>query len=161
MKKVSSFGGKAPSITVSTCHAKAFVDTYNNGKVSSGAELAYPEVWRIWKSAEPMNWVAFGPNGYYIVDTVKNIYASRSNDILRTKNESGKYVPLRCASFGYDRSWVVVEDDGVIRSHGLASNIRRAMLQGNVRVSAQILSSICFKLIGLFDGSLEHSAQSG
>lgn len=101
--------------------------------------MAYPEVWKIWKSDEPINWVAFGPGGAYIVDTSKNIYAYRAGDILRKYKESGKYVPLRCASFGYGGSWVVVEDDGVIRSHGLSANVRRAMLQAPVRVSSYLV----------------------
>ncbi|KAG8929151.1 hypothetical protein FRC00_001531 [Tulasnella sp. 408] len=100
--------------------------------VSSETEIAYPEVWKIWKTDKDINWVAFGPEGYYIVDTPKCIYASREDQILR-KFENGKQVPIRCASFGYGGSWVIIEDDGVVRSHGLESNVREALLMGNVR----------------------------
>lgn len=57
--------------------------------------------------------------GYYIVDTDSHIYPSRSDDILRKYKTNGKVVPLRCGSFGYGSTWVVVEDDGVIRSSAL------------------------------------------
>ncbi|KAG9040333.1 hypothetical protein FS837_000774 [Tulasnella sp. UAMH 9824] len=90
--------------------------------VSSEAELAYPEVWKIWKSDEAINWVTFGPEGYYIVDTPKRIYASRQNVMVRTYTNSGNQVSIRCAAFGWGGSWVIVEDDGVVRSHGLESN---------------------------------------
>lgn len=103
--------------------------------VSSGTEIAYPEVWRIWKSEEQINWVAFGPQGYYIIDTEKRIYSSRKSTILRTYKDSNNQVPLRCASFGYGGSWVVVEDDGVIRSHGLGKQVLQAVKKKSVRVS--------------------------
>lgn len=92
-------------------------------------------MWRIWKSDEQINWVAFGPQGYYIIDTEKRIYSSRKSTILRTYKGSNNQVPLRCASFGYGGSWVVVEDDGVIRSHGLGKQVLQAIKKKSVRVS--------------------------
>lgn len=103
--------------------------------VSSATEITYPEVWRIWKSDERINWVAFGPQGYYVIDTEEHIYSSRKSTILRAFKGSGNRVPLRCASFGYGCSWVVIEDDGVIRSHALAKQVLQAVKKKNVRVS--------------------------
>ncbi|KAG9005185.1 hypothetical protein FRB94_001802 [Tulasnella sp. JGI-2019a] len=100
--------------------------------VPHATEIAYPEVWKVWKADTPINWVAFGPHGYYICDTPEKLYSSRSSIILRTY-KGGNQVPLRCASFGYGGSWVVVEDDGVIRSHGLTAKVRKAMLQQGIR----------------------------
>jgi hypothetical protein len=101
--------------------------------VSPATKMAYPEVWRIYKSDEEINWVAFGPHGYYIIDTESRIYASRSDTILRNYKD-GKQVPLRCGSFGYGGAWVVVEDDGVIRSSGLSQDVLKMIKVGNVRV---------------------------
>ncbi|KAJ6616358.1 hypothetical protein B0H10DRAFT_1400364 [Mycena sp. CBHHK59/15] len=101
--------------------------------LSGQAKMAYPEVWRINNSNEKINWVAFGPQGYYIVDTDSRIYASRSGTILRSYTVSGKRVPLRCGSFGYGGAWVVVEDDGVIRSSGLSKSVLQKVKVGNVR----------------------------
>ncbi|KAG9024210.1 hypothetical protein FRB95_011948 [Tulasnella sp. JGI-2019a] len=101
-------------------------------ELTSTVRIAYPAVWKLWKSDVLINWVAFGPHGYYICDTPEKAYASCSSIILRT-DKTGKQVPLRCASFGYGGSWVVVEHDGVVRSHGLTANIRRAMLQQEIR----------------------------
>ena len=95
----------------------------------------YPEVWKIWASDEVINWIAFGPQGQYVVDTPSKIYAWRADKLIRTYMPSQKQVPVRCASFGYGGAWVIVEDDGCIRSHELADSIRKAMMQGNVRVS--------------------------
>ncbi|KAG8946538.1 hypothetical protein FRC04_011596 [Tulasnella sp. 424] len=101
--------------------------------VSTATEMAYPEVWKIWKRDEPINWVVFGPEGYYIVDTPQRIYASRQDEVLRVYSQSKKQVPIRCASFGWGGSWVIIEDDGTVRSHRLKPNVRKAMLQGSVR----------------------------
>jgi hypothetical protein len=95
--------------------------------------MAYPEVWRVHNSSENINWVAFGPQGYYIVDTDSHIYASRSDTLLRKYTE-GKVVPLRCGSFGYGGAWVVVEDDGVLRSSRLSKTVLKMIEVGNVRV---------------------------
>lgn len=95
--------------------------------------MAYPEVWRIFKSNEKINWVAFGPQGYYIVDTDSHIHASRAGTILRNY-QHGTVVPLRCGSFGYGGAWVVVENDGVIRSSGLSKQVLEMLTVGNVRV---------------------------
>ncbi|KAG8946535.1 hypothetical protein FRC04_011593 [Tulasnella sp. 424] len=101
--------------------------------ISTATEMAYPEVWKIWKSDEPINWVAFGPEGYYIVDTPQRIYASRRDQIIRTYKESMKQVSIRCASFGWGGSWVIIEDDGTVRSHRLKPNVRKAMCQGSAK----------------------------
>ncbi|KAG8895907.1 hypothetical protein FRC00_006748, partial [Tulasnella sp. 408] len=101
--------------------------------VSSATEMAYPEVWKIWKRDEAINWVVFGPDGYYIVDTPARIYASRQEEVLRVYAASKKQVPIRCASFGWGGSWVIIEDDGTVRSHRLKPNVRKALLQGSVR----------------------------
>ncbi|KAJ7290329.1 hypothetical protein C8J57DRAFT_1611111 [Mycena rebaudengoi] len=100
--------------------------------LSGRTKMAYPEVWRIFNSSENINWVAFGPQGYYIVDTDSHIYASRSNTILRN-DTSGSRVPLRCGSFGHGGAWVVVEDDGVISSSGLSDAVLEMVKVGNVR----------------------------
>ncbi|KAJ7918515.1 hypothetical protein B0H13DRAFT_1992508 [Mycena leptocephala] len=100
--------------------------------LSSETEMAYPEVWRVHNSSENINWVAFGPQGYYIVDTDSHIYASRSDTLLRKYTE-GKVVPLRCGSFGYGGAWVVVEDDGVLRSSRLSKTVLKMIEVGNVR----------------------------
>lgn len=101
--------------------------------VSSATEMAYPEVWKIWKRDEAINWVVFGPEGYYIVDTPQRIYTSRQEEILRVYSQSKKQVPIRCASFGHGGCWVIIEDDGTVRSHRLKPNVRKALLQGSVR----------------------------
>ncbi len=102
--------------------------------MTTATQVTYPEVWKIWESDEIINWVAFGPQGYYIVDTDRNLYASRSNDILRNQNDD-ELVPLRCASFGFGGAWVVVEDDGIVRSHGLSSQVLKKISARNIRVS--------------------------
>ena len=58
--------------------------------------------------------------------------------MLRTYDRDGKKVrvPLRCASFGPEGVWVVVEDDGEIRSAGIPGNLRTALNRRSVRVSA-------------------------
>ncbi|GJE99468.1 hypothetical protein PsYK624_157320 [Phanerochaete sordida] len=101
--------------------------------LSDGTKMAYPEVWRIWNTGEKINWVAFGSQGYYIIDTKDSLYASRKETILRRYKESGKYVPLRCASFGYGGAWVVVENDGDIRSWGLSESVLAKLKVGSVR----------------------------
>ncbi|KAF7362583.1 ADP-ribosylation [Mycena venus] len=103
-----------------------------SSSLSAATKMAYPEVWRICGSDQEINWVAFGPQGYYIIDTDSHIYASRSDTILRNY-KSGKRVPLRCGSFGYGGAWVVVEDDGVIRSSGLSPTVLKMVKVGNVR----------------------------
>ena len=103
--------------------------------MSIATQVTYPEVWRIWKSDEIINWVAFGPQGYYIVDIDRSPYASRSNDILRNYQSNDELVPLRCASFGFGGAWVVVEDDGIVRSHGLSSQVLKKISARNIRVS--------------------------
>ncbi|VDC06376.1 unnamed protein product [Peniophora sp. CBMAI 1063] len=100
--------------------------------LSSKTRTAYPEVWRVWRSQERIQWVSFGPQGYYIISTEANIYASRSRDLLRTYSD-GHRIPLRCGSFGYGGSWVVVEDGGLIRSHGLSDTVLRIVTAGDVR----------------------------
>ncbi|KAG8946537.1 hypothetical protein FRC04_011595 [Tulasnella sp. 424] len=101
--------------------------------VSAATKMAYPKVWKIWQSDEEINWVAFGPEGYYIVATPKRIYASRQDEIIRTYKESKRQVPIRCASFGWGGSWVIIEDDGTVRSHRLKPNVRKAILQASVK----------------------------
>jgi hypothetical protein len=105
--------------------------------VSPKTRAAYPEVWRIWKSNEEIQWVAFGQQGYYIVSTTTSLYASRSDVVLRNY-KNGYRIPLRCASFGYAGSWVVVEENGVIRSHGLSDTVMKLIIAGDVRVSPRI-----------------------
>lgn len=105
--------------------------------------MVYPEVWRIFQSDEKINWVAFGPQGYYIVDTDSHIYSSRSDTILRSYKENGKRVPLRCGSFGYGGAWVVVEDDGVVRSSGLSKSVLQMVKVGNVRVGRLVYILLC------------------
>ncbi|KAG8988988.1 hypothetical protein FRB94_001798 [Tulasnella sp. JGI-2019a] len=100
--------------------------------VSPATKIAYPDVWKLWKDDVPINWLALGPHGYYVCDTRDGIYASRSDYLLR-KYAGGKQVPLRCASFGYGGSCIVVEDDGVIRSRGLSAKVRKAMFQQEIR----------------------------
>ncbi|GJE99458.1 hypothetical protein PsYK624_157220 [Phanerochaete sordida] len=102
--------------------------------LSNGTKTAYPEVWRIWASGEKINWVAFGPQGYYIVDTKDKLYASRSEDLLR-RTKDGNYRTIRCASFGYGGGWVVVEENGMVRSWNLSNSVLRKLEVGNVRVS--------------------------
>ena len=79
---------------------------------------------QICQSGEAINWVAFGPDGKYVVDTDKKLYHS-DDGLVRTYKESGKQVPLRSASYGHDGAWVVVEDDGTVRSQGLSEKISR------------------------------------
>jgi hypothetical protein len=84
-------------------------------------------------SVTVINWIAFGPNGNYVVDTDNKLYRSDTG-IVREYKDGGDQVPLRCASFGYDGAWVCVEDDGEIRSHGLSVAIKDALNKKAVRV---------------------------
>ncbi|KAG8916619.1 hypothetical protein FRC01_002957, partial [Tulasnella sp. 417] len=101
--------------------------------VSKETEMVYPEVWKIWNRNEVINWVVFGPEGYYIIETPQDIYASRQNEILRVSKADSKPVPIRCASFGWGGCWVIIEADGTVRSHRLKMNVRKALLRGSVR----------------------------
>ncbi|KAG8871526.1 hypothetical protein FRB97_008605 [Tulasnella sp. 331] len=93
----------------------------------------YPDVWEILKEDGQINWVAFGPNGYYFCETPLRRRASRISDLLRT-DATGHTIPVRSASFGYGGSWVVIEDiGGTIRSHGLSAEVRKATLQAEIR----------------------------
>ncbi|KAG8986571.1 hypothetical protein FRB93_005233 [Tulasnella sp. JGI-2019a] len=121
--------------------------------------MAYPEVWKLWKERVQINWVAFGPEGYYICDTPGKLHASRSSIILRT-TRSGEQVPLRCASFGYGGSWVVVECDGVVRSHGLTAKVRTAMLQQEIRNIQLSLVNDAHYYIEYMDGTSNWSLPS-
>ncbi|KAG8986584.1 hypothetical protein FRB93_005246 [Tulasnella sp. JGI-2019a] len=125
---------------------------WDDMELSSTVRIAYPAVWKLWQSDVLINWVAFGPHGYYICDTSEKVYASCSSIILRT-DKTGKQVPLRCASFGYGGSWVVVEHDGVVRSHGLTANVRRATLQQEIRHIQLCQTSDEFYYIEYMDGT--------
>ncbi|KAG9050533.1 hypothetical protein FS837_004717 [Tulasnella sp. UAMH 9824] len=101
--------------------------------ISPDTEFAYPEVWKIFKSGEHIKWVAFGPDGRYVVQTTKQTYSSQQRLLIRTFG-GGDQVPTLCASFGYGGSWVIVEgDDGTVRTHGVSRAIRDAILRKNVR----------------------------
>lgn len=94
--------------------------------MSSATAVNYPQVSEIYDENEVINWIAFGPDGDYVVDTDDKLY---SNCNLT------RQVPLRSASFGYDGAWVVVEDDGKIRSRGLSAKIKTALAEKPVKVS--------------------------
>ncbi|EKM52989.1 uncharacterized protein PHACADRAFT_124441, partial [Phanerochaete carnosa HHB-10118-sp] len=102
--------------------------------LSSSAAVYYPRIHEIYQSDEVINWVAFGAKGDYVVDTDEKIYWHSEERVVRTYKEGGNQVPLRCASFGCDGAWVVVEDDGVIRSAGLSAKIKAALDKKPVRV---------------------------
>lgn len=89
----------------------------------------------IFDSAEVMNWVAFGDNGQFIVDTENHIYSNTG--IPRTYESNGNQVPLRCASFGHKETWVCVEEDGEVRSNSLSEETLQALAKKAVRVSNQ------------------------
>ncbi|KAJ6574431.1 hypothetical protein B0H19DRAFT_1230385, partial [Mycena capillaripes] len=77
--------------------------------VSGGAKMAYPEVWCIFKSDEKSTgW----PSALKGTTSWTQIRA-----LTRPARRSG-IPPVR--SFGYGGAWVVVEDDGVIRSSDLS-----------------------------------------
>jgi hypothetical protein len=81
-----------------------------------------------------INWVAFGPNGDYVMDTADHLYAS--SDTYARTYKSGSRVPLRSMSFGHGHSWVTIEDDGEVRSGGLNGTLKAALEKKEVRVSA-------------------------
>lgn len=105
--------------------------------------MNYLEVRNIFDRDEVINWVAFGPNGNYVVDTVTRVYAS-DTAMVRTYDRDGKTtrVPLRCASFGPDGVWAVIEDDGEVRSKGLPQNVKAALGKRSVRVSVRRLGAV-------------------
>ncbi|KAG8986772.1 hypothetical protein FRB90_003796, partial [Tulasnella sp. 427] len=103
--------------------------------ISPETEFAYPEVWKIYKSGEHIKWVSFGPDGRYVVQTIKQVYAWQQSTLIRNYGgDPPLQVPTLCASFGYGGSWVVVEgDDGTVRTHGVSRAIRDAIMKKNVR----------------------------
>ncbi|KAG8915115.1 hypothetical protein FRC00_007738 [Tulasnella sp. 408] len=46
--------------------------------VSTETEIAYPEVWKIWKNSEDINWVAFGPEGHASMQVEMIRFSERS-----------------------------------------------------------------------------------
>jgi hypothetical protein len=120
----------------------SLVDTINltnvifvSNLVSPVMQYVYPEVWRLWKSGQPIEFAALGSQGRYIV--VMNdgsVHAFRERELLRLNPSTGQPVGIRSASFGYGGSFVIVENDGTTRSFGLASNVREALLHNNVKV---------------------------
>ncbi|KAF5338813.1 hypothetical protein D9758_012064 [Tetrapyrgos nigripes] len=124
--------------------------------LSPPTEMAYPKVWDLWLSTEAINWVAFGPQGYYIVDTDKRLYASRSRDLLRN-HRNGYQIPLRCASFGYGGAWVVVEDDGTVRSYDLHPKVLKAVSVKNIRTVQLSLTHKSAFYIESMDGMTSHT----
>ncbi|KAG8854121.1 hypothetical protein FRB96_007827 [Tulasnella sp. 330] len=100
--------------------------------LSGATRASYPDVWKISKSGEHINWVSFGPNGYYIVSCKRRVYASRAATLLRIQSD-GYEVPLRTASFGYGGAWVIIEQNGTVRSHALALETRNRLREKPVR----------------------------
>ena len=101
--------------------------------MSSATAVNYPQVSEIYDENEVINWIAFGPDGDYVVDTDDKLYSNCN--LTRQYHRGGDQVPLRSASFGYDGAWVVVEDDGKIRSRGLSAKIKTALAEKPVKVS--------------------------
>ncbi|KAG9024454.1 hypothetical protein FRB95_011467 [Tulasnella sp. JGI-2019a] len=101
--------------------------------LSGATRASYPDVWKISKSGEHINWVSFGPNGYYIVCCKTRMYASRAGTLLRLNPLDRNEIPLRTASFGYGGAWVIVEQNGSVRSHALALETRNRLREKPVR----------------------------
>ncbi|KAJ7624799.1 hypothetical protein FB45DRAFT_924241 [Roridomyces roridus] len=99
----------------------------------------YPDVQDIFDSGEPINWIAFGPDGQYVVDTKDKIYHSNPGAVRRKRG--GAQIPLRCASFGWNGSWIYVDEDGTVRSGGLAGTIKSALKTKAIRVSGSCIST--------------------
>ncbi|KAG9024211.1 hypothetical protein FRB95_011949 [Tulasnella sp. JGI-2019a] len=133
---------------------------YRSTRSGSRAQLLdvgrYKRVEEIHDSGEVINWVAFGPEDTYVVNTSKRTYSSNTS-MLRNKKGKNTPIPLRCASFGYNGSWAVVEDDGEVRSSGLPGNIKAALESGPVRRIALSLHSITRYFIEYTDGETKFS----
>ncbi|KAF5338809.1 hypothetical protein D9758_012063 [Tetrapyrgos nigripes] len=112
-------------------NSSCFIKKGDSTWLSPLTRQTYPIVWDVWSSGVPINWVAFGPHGRYIADTKFRVYTSRSNDILGEYDRNP--VSLRCASFGYGGSWVIVDHSGNVRSHGLVAGVLKKIAAGNVR----------------------------
>lgn len=110
---------------------------YPKFAVSAATGRAYPRVKAIYDSRQIIEWIAFGPPGHYLVVTETHAYSS-DPAMIRTyeKGPETFQVPPRCASFGFNGAWVVVEEDGAIRSKGLTGEVVQEMYRKPVRVSA-------------------------
>jgi hypothetical protein len=128
-------------VGITAVHAKLYILYPNPLSVSSATVINYPQVSKIFKSDEVINWVAFGPDGDYVVDT-KHLYSNCN--LTREYQGSENSVPLRSASFGYGGAWVVVEDDGEIRSRGLSAKIKAALAKKPVKVGRLLIRSWYF-----------------
>lgn len=113
--------------------------------MSAATAINYPQVKSIFDSGEVINWVAFGPDGAYLIDTPGRLIASdpaMTRDYIKSST-----VPLRCASFGPEGVWVVVEDDGEFRSKGLPTNVVDALSKKEVRVGLTEIARLLMLII--------------
>ncbi|KAG9024213.1 hypothetical protein FRB95_011951 [Tulasnella sp. JGI-2019a] len=117
---------------------------------------SYQRVKELYDSNEVINWVSFGPNGAYFVVTTESVYAS---DTSMMCNKKGKNTPIppRCASFGYNESWVIVENDGEVRYHGLSTDIEVKLKSSPVQRVALSPHSAASYFIEFTDGNTEFS----
>lgn len=104
--------------------------------MSRAASVSYPNVKKIYDRGKIMNWVAFGPDGAYVVDTASKLYSS-DRSMLSTYKKDGKTIraPLRCVSFGPEGAWVAIDVGGGFRSRGLREDVSTALKLKSVRVS--------------------------
>lgn len=93
----------------------------------------------MYDARELIEWIAFGPPGQFVAVTPTHAHVSNP-DMVRTFQKDGEtyQIPLRCASFGCNGAWVVVEEDGQIRSTGLPKATMQALTERPVRVSLKV-----------------------